>query len=133
MDRQIYMTKHDFNATRTTNNYFHSSYNGGQRVAMAGSMNVCNGLITGVRTDSGHYQPGLHNLNAFLWALKMYHVDLRKISLLDEKADWVGGTVMYSAEDFVNSGKSWDLFTKGAKREQTKLDQAKYLREARWA
>jgi hypothetical protein len=141
MDRQIYMTKHDFDPKRVGNNYFHSSYNGGQRVAMAGTIAINNGLITGVRTDSGHYQPGLHNLNAFLWALKMYQVDLRKISLLDEKGDWVGGDattdwlgdVLCSAEDFLHSGRSWDLFRKGAQREQTKLDLAKDLREARWA
>ncbi len=133
MDRQIYMTKHDFDPKRFGSNHFHSSYNGGQRVAMAGTIAINNGVITGVRTDSGHYQPGLHNLNAFLWALKMYHVDLRKISLLDEKGDWVGGDILCTAEDFFYSGRTWDEFRKGGEREQQKLDSAQLRREARWA
>jgi hypothetical protein len=128
MDRQIFMTKHDFDASRNKNNNFHSSYNGGDRVAMAGTICIKDGRITGVRTDSGHYQPGLHNMNAFLWALKMYQVTLKGISLYNEK-----GTLVADAEAFYSSGRTWEQFDDGGKLEQKKLDKAKAHREAHLA
>lgn len=132
LDRFIYMAKHDFDANRKSGNYFHSSYNNGQRVTMAGTMNIHNGQITGIRMDSGHYQPGLHNLVALIWALKMYGVDLKKISLLTYTGDWVNDDVMLSAEEFAISGQTWDVFLKGMIAERTKLDNARMRREARW-
>ncbi len=134
LDRKIYMTKHSFDldikATAempiTTNN-FHSSYNGGNRVAMAGTIGIFRGQIRGIRMDSGHYKPGLHNLNAFLWALKMYQVDLAHVLLYsyDNKPITV-------ASNFLSSGRSWEQFKRGAIAEQTKLDDAKLEREMRW-
>jgi hypothetical protein len=109
------MAKHDFDATRKQNNYFHSSYNDGHRVAMAGTVAITNGVITGIRLDSGHYHSALHNLTTFLWALKMYGVNLSKVSLLDFRGNWIGN-VSVSAEDFLASGKTWQQFLQGAVR-----------------
>jgi hypothetical protein len=119
ISRIIYMAKHDFDASRNTNNYFHSSYNNGHRVAIAGTIAISDGLITGVRLDSGHYHPGEHNLTAFLMALRMYGVDLSKISLLDFRGDWIGG-VLNSAEDFLKDGKSYERFMVGSVAESAK-------------
>src|SRR5262249_51190192 len=77
-DREIFMTEQNLYKHR-----FHSSYNGGKPVTMAGTIKIENGVITAVRPDSGHYKPGLHNLTTFLWALTMYQVNLSKISLYD--------------------------------------------------
>jgi hypothetical protein len=119
LSRFIYMTKHPFDATSRNNNYFHSSYNDGHRVAMAGTIHIDQGIIRAVRLDSGHYQPGVHNLTAFLWALRMYQVDLNSISMLDYRGDWVGG-IDVTAETFLRSGKSWEQFCKAAPDEASK-------------
>ena len=130
ISRIIYMAKHDFDASRNTKNYFHSSYNNGNRVAMAGTIAISDGFITGVRLDSGHYHPGEHNLTGFLMALRMYGVDLRKVSLLDFRGDWIGG-VTSSAEDFLRDGNSYQRFLAGSSVESKKRDDTKYDRLAR--
>lgn len=132
LSRFIYMAKHDFDANRTTNNYFHSSYNDGHRVGMAGTMSVMSGVITAIRLDSGHYHPGLHSLTSFLMALRMYQVDLSKVSLLDFRGDWIG-SVTTSADDFLRSGKSWERFREGAKTELEKQTDTHHYRQLRWA
>src|SRR5579871_4311049 len=125
------MTRHDFDSKRVGGNFFHSSYNGGNRVTMAGTIGIMKGQIIGIRSDSGHYKPGLHNMNAFLWALRMYQVDLRRIALFDHAGDRVGGA-SYTAENFLRDGKKLEAFLKGARQEQQKLDHAKTAREATW-
>jgi hypothetical protein len=132
LSRYIYMAKHDFDADRYKDNYFHSSYNDGHRVGMAGTMSVINGVITAIRLDSGHYHPGLHSLTSFLLALRMYQVDLRKISLLDFRGDWIGD-VTASADDFLRSGRSWETFKDGAKGEVKKQEATRFQRQQRWA
>jgi len=125
IERELYMTKHDFDANKTSGNMFHSSYLGWtSRVAMAGTILIEDGRIRGIRTDSGHYQPGLHNLNAFLWALRMYGVPLDSIELFDYKGDSKG-----SAATFLTSQKSWDVYFSGQKVERGKLAAAKPQRE----
>jgi len=125
VERELYMTKHDFDSNKTSGNTFHSSYLGWtSRVAMAGTILIEDGRIRGVRTDSGHYQPGLHNLNAFLWALRMYGVPLDSVELFDYKGDSKG-----SAATFLASQKRWEVYFPGQKAERGKLAAAKPLRE----
>lgn len=131
LSRFIYMAKHDFDATRKKDNYFHSSYNDGHRVMMAGTIAIKDGIITGIRLDSGHYQPGAHNLIAFLWALRMYMVDLSKISLLDYRGDWIGD-VTTSANDFLKSGNTWEQFCAGSAKEGEKTRDTAFQRRQRW-
>src|SRR5262249_56532973 len=113
LDREIFMTKHEFHPPTPGNN-FHSSYNGGKPVTMAGTILIENGVIKGVRTDSGHYKPGLHNLTTFLWALTMYQVNLSRISLYD-----YAGNFIATADAYLGGfGRSWQQFADGRQKEQ---------------
>ena len=133
ISRIVYMAKHDFDSSRNVNNYFHSSYNDGHRVSMAGTIAIKDGFISAVRLDSGHYHPGKHNLTAFLMALRMYGVDLNKISLLDFRGEWVGD-VTTSAADFLASGQSWQAFMEGTVSEGKKRQETQTHRGMRaWA
>ncbi|ACK50747.1 hypothetical protein Msil_1802 [Methylocella silvestris BL2] len=114
LDREIYMRKQDRDAHQ-----FHSSYNGGARVIMAGTMLVRSGRILGIRTDSGHYKPGVHNLNTFLWALLMFGVELSPISILDHKGDYVT-----SADKFLADNNKWSRYLDGRENEIKKLGEA---------
>jgi len=55
MGRDIYMAKHHCYANK--GNFYHSSYLGGQPVMCAGTMLIEGGIVKGICTDSGHYQP----------------------------------------------------------------------------
>ncbi len=111
LKRRIYMTHHDRDA-----GIFHSSYNNGSPVVMAGTIVIVKGKITTVRLDSGHYAPGVDNLPAFLMALRMYGVNLRDIRLLDYKGVKVGG-IDVSAERVLEQGTSWKMFVANAVRD----------------
>jgi len=122
MSREIFMAKQD-----ARGRVFHSSYTGGNRVAMAGTIGIFRGRITGIRTDSGHYAPGLHSLIAFLWALKMYRVNLKGISLLDP-----GGALIHdNAEQFLVHKKNEEQkeFNEGAQKEEQKLKDTQDARQ----
>ncbi len=110
LSREIYMTKQDI-----AKNHFHSSYNGGMRVTMAGTILIEDGRIHGVRTDSGHYQPGLHNAYTFLSALVMYQIDLKRINVYDFKNDFVA-----TADKFIAQPHKWSTFLDGQATEQQK-------------
>ena len=111
LNRRIYMTHHDRDG-----GIFHSSYNNGAPVVMAGTIVIVKGKITTVRLDSGHYAPGVDNLPAFLMALRMYGVNLRDIRLLDYKGLKVGG-IDVSAERVLEQGTSWKMFVANAVRD----------------
>ncbi len=111
LNRRIYMTHHDRDG-----GIFHSSYNNGAPVVMAGTIVIVKGKITTVRLDSGHYAPGADNLPAFLMALRMYGVNLRDIRLLDYKGLKVGG-IDVSAERVLEQGTSWKMFVANAVRD----------------
>jgi hypothetical protein len=62
MGRDIYMARHHCVANK--GNFYHSSYLGGQPVMCAGTMKIEGGIVRGICTDSGHYQPtDQHMLN----------------------------------------------------------------------
>jgi hypothetical protein len=115
VNRDIFMLRHDFDSRRTKNNQFHSSYTGGALVAMAGTILIQKGRIYGVRTDSGHYWPGLHNMNSFLMALRMYGAQISKITLYDFK-----NTDLGKADVFLAKNTNWDLYSKGHDAEMDK-------------
>jgi hypothetical protein len=131
ISRFIYMAKHDFDPARKKDNYFHSSYNDGNRVGMAGTIGIEDGIIRGVRLDSGHYQPGLHNLTSFLWALKMYQVDLSKVELFDYSGGWIHDRLKITADDFLKSGLSWDYFCRKASDETDRIKTTEGARRLR--
>lgn len=84
MGRDIYMAKHHCTKGFGQNgNFYHSSYMGGAPVMCAGTMLIENGVIRGVSTDSGHYQPSKQHVVNLLQSLKMVGVDLGRIAVQD--------------------------------------------------
>lgn len=110
LNRELYMTKQD-----PDKKHFHSSYNGGIRVAAAGTIRIEDGRIRGVRTDSGHYQPRLNSLYTFLWALVMYQVNLRDIEIFDYQNEPQG-----RADEFLQHPDIWKTQNVGRGNEQIK-------------
>jgi hypothetical protein len=81
LDRNFYMALHRVGTDYGHDGLFHSSYNNGAPLLMAGTIRIESGVITGLRMDSGHYQPTLERLRALAGALDMYQVDMKKISV----------------------------------------------------
>lgn len=110
MNREIFMLQHKI-ARDGGASTFHSSYTDGSPVAMAGTMRIVQGKILAVRTDSGHYQPGVHNLAGLLMALRMYQVDLAGILLQD-----YAGNAIDTADFFLSLNTDWDRFSQSIKK-----------------
>jgi hypothetical protein len=72
MDRRFYIAPHlgGFDV----HNFFHSSYLAGNAVLCAGSIEIRNGIVTGIYNDSGHYMPSEDKLVTALETLRMYGV-----------------------------------------------------------
>src|SRR5262249_30630197 len=108
MERALYMAWHfnpsDWNDS-AQQGVFHTAYTAGEPVLMAGTMLIDNGIIRGIRSDSGHYLPTLANMTACLNALTMYAVDLNQIRIYD----WTG-TNLGTAPDFLRTGMTWKNF-----------------------
>jgi hypothetical protein len=104
MEREFYMAKHWLDAAGH-GNVFHSSYTHGLPVSAAGTMLVENGVIKGIRPDSGHYKPLEHNIVVALLALQMFSVPMDKIELQDYAGESYG-----TARDFVESRLNWEQF-----------------------
>ncbi|VTZ52276.1 conserved hypothetical protein [Methylocella tundrae] len=115
LDRELYMTKQDKAEFR-----FHSSYTSGARVMMAGTILIRSGRILGIRTDSGHYKPGQHNMTAFLWALLMFGVPLSPIAILNHEEKFIT-----TADKFLSDHNKWSKFLEGHEQEIEKLRDAK--------
>jgi hypothetical protein len=97
-DLEIYMTKHSID-----DGVFHSCYTNQKPVLMAGTMLIQNGTITGVRCDSGHYQPNSHEFRRFLQHLSTLGVSLSRVKLYGYKSkeDFLG-----MADEFLTEKKS---------------------------
>ncbi len=100
MSRDLYMAHHKGGFDR--DNFFHSSYLGGDTVMCTGSMKIINGEITGIKNDSGHYRPTLDHIVNVLETLQMFGVDLKviKVSWFDKsknKYSWNMGDVVLAA------------------------------------
>lgn len=105
MTRDFYMAAH-FDGHRGTGhraNFYHSSYLAGGTVMCAGSLRIDKGKVTGVMTDSGHYQPDPSHVVNVLRALRMHGVDLCHVIVRDHE----DRPLEVEADVFVNNDGSW--------------------------
>ncbi len=106
-ERVLYMAEHSVGKHNKKDGIFHSSYNHGNLVMMAGTMLIVRGRIRAIRPDSGHYRPTEMNMALMLQGLKMYGVDLRKINLFSFKGDPIA-----TADQFLRQQLSWPALVK---------------------
>ncbi|MES9898092.1 MAG: hypothetical protein ABW148_03610 [Sedimenticola sp.] len=64
---------------------YHSCFLRGFSVLCAGTISFDNGIIVGIRNDSGHYQPRDTSMAKMLQHLKTIGVDISKITVFQEK------------------------------------------------
>jgi len=105
MSREFYMAAH-FDGHRGTGhraNFYHSSYLAGGTVACAGSLRIDKGKVTGVMTDSGHYQPDPSHVVNVLRTLRMHGVDLSHVIVRNHEDQ----PLQVEADVFVNNDGSW--------------------------
>lgn len=106
LEREFFMTRHSLNESGRPN-IFHSAYTAGGIVAAAGTWSIRDGVIDGIRPDSGHYQPTEHNIVGALLALAMFGVNLKKIAVYS----WENGDQpIGKAIGVVRSGLSWPAY-----------------------
>jgi hypothetical protein len=85
MSRELYMGRHSAGGQGTRPQY-HSSYLAGMPIQCGGSMHVEKGRVTGLRNDSGHYQPVDESLAKVLELLKTMGVDISQVLVHSEVA-----------------------------------------------
>lgn len=105
MSRDVYMAAH-FDGNQGTGhqaNFYHSSYLAGGTVLCAGSIRIDKGRVTGVQTDSGHYQPDPSHVVNFLRTLRMHGVNLQQVKVFD----YEGRALQVEADVFVDNDGSW--------------------------
>ncbi|MGC4084194.1 MAG: hypothetical protein QM736_19305 [Vicinamibacterales bacterium] len=113
MGQDIYMAKHyvakgpKFDRNNNVidlidKGIYHSSYLAGIPAMFAGSMLIEGGVIKGIRSDSGHYQPADVNTASLLRALSMMGVPINQI----EVYDYVG-TLDSDGDFFLANNGSW--------------------------
>jgi hypothetical protein len=104
MSSEIYMGPH-FAGGQGIYPKFHSSYMGGKAIQCGGTMRITNGVVTGVKNDSGHYKPVDESLAKVLELLNTVGMDLSKIEVR---------TVEVKVEDkvkgdaFLRENGNWD-------------------------
>jgi hypothetical protein len=124
MSRDLYMAAHH-------DDFCHSAYLSGSVVQCAGSMLIKDGIIKGIRNDSGHYHPSDAHLVNLLQHLQMLGYKLKDIKVFDFKG-------LYAETDgdvfFRNKG-NWQLIQSRAEENaahiQKRLDLMKDPR-SRW-
>ena len=104
LEREFYMTKHWLNEVGHQN-VFHSSYTRGGTVSAAGTLYAKDGVISGIRPDSGHYKPLEQNVAAALLALQMFGVPMARLYVHD-----FTGKSMGTAREFMAANMTWDKF-----------------------
>lgn len=92
MGRDIYMGPHQDLI------FHHSTYLAGDRILAAGSLLIRDGVVEGIKADSGHYLPTARHFVNLIQTLKMHGVD---ISNLEVKIYSPQGWVRYKAPDFL--------------------------------
>ena len=126
MSSDIYMGPHIGGKTKDVDGgwkypKFHSSYMGGNTVQCGGSMRVIDGVVTGVKNDSGHYKPVDESLVKVLEMLKTAGQDIRKVdvrTILGEVTGKEGSLNRGVRGDvFVAQNGNWDAIRKGSCRE----------------
>lgn len=88
MDQQGHIYVHGANAPR---DLLHSSFLAGQAVLCAGTIRIEQGQIVWVSTKSGHYKPSVAQMLNLLERLRVYSVNLDKVTVLRE--NYQGGGV----------------------------------------
>ncbi|MBL8177409.1 MAG: hypothetical protein JNK48_22220 [Bryobacterales bacterium] len=124
IERAIYMGKADIGENSSRTGTFHSSFNGGGLVTMAGTIYIVNGKIEAIRADSGHYKPTELNMALFLQALAMYGVRIESILLFSYDGESRG-----FALDFLKSKMSWKEFDTQRRKERAHRIDADDYRE----
>jgi len=104
--RELYMTPHhgisETGSSAGVVPKYHSSIMSGMPVACAGSISIKNGIVNGIRNDSGHYQPtNLHMLNV-LQHLSMMGVSLNGITVYD-----YAGAARAQGDEFLAGSGNW--------------------------
>ncbi|MBL8222905.1 MAG: hypothetical protein JNL62_26940 [Bryobacterales bacterium] len=113
IERNVYMGKANVGDLGSNAGTFHSSFNRGGLVTMAGTIYIVNGKIEAIRADSGHYQPTELNMALFLQALAMYGVKIDTILLFSYDGESRG-----FALNFLKSKMSWTEFDKQRRKER---------------
>ena len=114
MSRDIYMGPH-MNIPRGSNcegsvAIAHSSWLAGTSVQCAGSMLVEEGVVKGIRNNSGHYKPSDNHLVSALELLRTVGVILSEVEVYDYT-----GKHQRSAPEFLRNGYSWVTWEKPQK------------------
>lgn len=109
MSRDIYLAPHiPFKAAQRFREdgapapVCHSSYLAGKPVLCAGSMEINQGIITGLKSDSGHYRPTYQQLMNVIQHLAVVGVDISKVSVCDFLG-WPLGT----GREFLRNNEQW--------------------------
>jgi hypothetical protein len=87
---------------------FHSSYMGGKNVQCGGTMRVVNGVVTGLKNDSGHYKPVDESMVKVLELLRTVGMDISKAEVHP-----VGAGGMVKGDVFLKQNGNWDAIRKG--------------------
>lgn len=80
----------------------HSSYLAGMPVLCAGSIEISDGVVKGVKTDSGHYQPTYDSLMNMIRHLSVVGVNLGAVDILD-----YFGVPLGTASEFIANNTNW--------------------------
>lgn len=109
MSRDIYMAPHiPFKAAKLCREQnvpapvCHSSYLAGMPVLCAGSLEIKQGVIVGIKSDSGHYRPTYQQLMNIVRHLSSVGVNIAKISVCDFLG-WPLGT----GKEFLRNNNQW--------------------------
>ncbi|MFN7934368.1 MAG: hypothetical protein U0R19_13645 [Bryobacteraceae bacterium] len=113
IERVLYLGKADVGGVGSYSGTFHSSFNSGGLLTMAGTIYIMNGKIEAIRADSGHYKPNEQNMAFFLQALAMYGVNVENIILYS----WDGQSMGF-ALNFLKSKMSWPAFEQTRRKER---------------
>ncbi len=110
-DRDIYIGPHKAGSASMTMPVFHSSYLSGVSVQFAGSIHIVEGVVLGVRNDSGHYQPNNNFFTNILAQLKTVGVKLRNVVLYDFKNNQIldKDNKIYRADRYLLESGRWEL------------------------
>jgi hypothetical protein len=106
MNREIYMAKHSCPGVE---NFYHSSYLDGSPVMCAGSMKIVDGIVYGIRVDSGHYQPAVSAVVNVLQALQMCGAPIAQIEIYDYDKNARNGGFVAHAPQFLAANGNWGV------------------------
>ena len=123
-DRDLYIGAHMTKSLGGIRPEYHSSYLQGVPIQFAGSIYIKNGLVLGVRNDSGHYRPGDKFFINILAHLKTVGVNLKKLKMYNFEDDEIlnkDGKV-YRADRYLEDRGSWELVLE--RKQEFLLDQA---------